>query len=566
MSAALLGIAGALWCAGAWGQQPAGPQPPLAESDLCTIRGHVLRADTAEPIQGARIAVIPAARGDAGVNYATKTDETGQFVVHRVAPGSYFLDAERDGFTVQASFGAGFPRAGGAITLEHGETSSDIIFRLLPWAVVAGKVTDEDGEPVPGARVEVMRSMYARGQRILRTLGTSTANDLGEYRIWNLPPGRYYVRATFTRRSSLATPADSNTVRGTAPSMAYPPDYYPGTTEPGRAALLELKGGQEMDGIDLGLAAVRAFAVRGRAWDAVRGRPLEGCCVMLRMVDDTGSGVTQGPIRSLATIKGLFELRDVPAGHYELMAQTTAENHPYFARTRVDVSNSDVDGVEVTITRGATVRGTVLIEGNQTVEITGLRMTLRAGGDMPFAGRVYSAQVQADGTFLVEDVPEGAYDVSPIGPHQGTYLKTEMLNGVDLLQNALMLGAGGVKDEMTVVLSARGATVDGTVTDENGQGVPNATVVMAPEGEKRRRQEFYPVGGTDSYGKFWLADLPPGRYKLFSWRKIDGSPWMDPDFLQPLENKGASVSLEENGHSTVELKVLPNPPSDSGPQ
>ena len=70
---------------------------------------------------------------------------------------------------------------------------------MTPQGVIAGKVLDQDGDPVAMVQVQVMRYSYARGRKQLQPTGTASTNDLGEYRVGNLAPGRYYISANDRR-------------------------------------------------------------------------------------------------------------------------------------------------------------------------------------------------------------------------------------------------------------------------------------------------------------------------------------------------------------------------------
>ena len=48
---------------------------------------------------------------------------------------------------------------------------------------------------MPGATVRVMRYQYAQGERRLAPAGTAQTDDQGQYRVWGLMPGDYYVNA-----------------------------------------------------------------------------------------------------------------------------------------------------------------------------------------------------------------------------------------------------------------------------------------------------------------------------------------------------------------------------------
>src|SRR4029077_14437827 len=81
------------------------------------------------------------------------------------------------------------------------KNTGGIELKLTPQSVVAGHVFDEDGDPLQSVNVEVWRYSYPRGRRQLMQVQNGSTNDLGEFRISNLSPGRYYNSAT--RRGGL---------------------------------------------------------------------------------------------------------------------------------------------------------------------------------------------------------------------------------------------------------------------------------------------------------------------------------------------------------------------------
>ena len=59
-----------------------------------------------------------------------------------------------------------------------------------------GRVLDEEGEPLARAVVTVLRQQYVRGEKQLAPAGADQSDDRGQYRVFGLPPGDYFVSAS----------------------------------------------------------------------------------------------------------------------------------------------------------------------------------------------------------------------------------------------------------------------------------------------------------------------------------------------------------------------------------
>ncbi|MFM2125692.1 MAG: hypothetical protein RL328_2143, partial [Acidobacteriota bacterium] len=264
-------------------QQQATPaQPPGS------ITGQVVNANTGEPLRKATLSLRPQGRG--GNPATASTDNAGDFKFTTVDPGTYTITAERTGF-VRGAYGE--DRAGGqarAFEVTTGKTTTSIQIKLIPHSVVTGRVYDQDGDPVQGAQVSVMRYAYPRGQRQLNTVAQGATNDLGEFRVPGLAPGRYYVSATDRgvlaalqgavadliggpggpgaakgggRGGARGAILDQILGRGEQNPEDYVTTYYPRSIEPTGATPLDLVAGSELRGIDIGLLKARKYNIAG---------------------------------------------------------------------------------------------------------------------------------------------------------------------------------------------------------------------------------------------------------------------------------------------------------------
>ena len=80
------------------------------------------------------------------------------------------------------------------VVLTESQTAENIDVRIPRGAVITGRVFDEFGDTVPNVEVMTIRRTYSQGQHRLIPIGPRTqTNDIGEYRLFGLEPGHYYV-------------------------------------------------------------------------------------------------------------------------------------------------------------------------------------------------------------------------------------------------------------------------------------------------------------------------------------------------------------------------------------
>ena len=154
------------------------------------IEGVVTKEPGSEPVKKALIELIAENQAEGG-DYTAVSGPDGAFRIEGIVPGRYHLFAERTGLLEVDKHRA---RADGRVlTLAAGQELKDLRIRLQAAAVVRGRVTDEDGDPMPNAQVTVLRQTYVSGRSRWEQAGAERTNDLGEYRVAGLAAGNYYV-------------------------------------------------------------------------------------------------------------------------------------------------------------------------------------------------------------------------------------------------------------------------------------------------------------------------------------------------------------------------------------
>src|SRR6185295_10141880 len=131
------------------------------------------------------------------VGFGTLTDNDGRYELSRLRPGRFTVAASKRGY-IEVEYGQrrAFER-GEPVRLAAGETRGTIDITLPRQGAIAGRVFDENGDPVQGARVQVLRVKYegGRNQLVEAQAAAKQTNDLGEYRVHDLEPGQYLIRA-----------------------------------------------------------------------------------------------------------------------------------------------------------------------------------------------------------------------------------------------------------------------------------------------------------------------------------------------------------------------------------
>jgi len=546
----------------------ASPAQTASAQAPASIAGFVVKLGTNEPLSKA-VVTLNSTEGR-GQMYSASTSTDGRFLLDKIPPGKYRMAANRSGY-VRYEFGARGPnRRGLEITIGAGQRMTQIMMLLSPAATITGRVFDRDGEPLAYVGVQATKYVYQDGERVLNVAQTALTNDLGEYRLFWLQPGQYFVSTTYDaspQRGGFGGGPGRQVFlgpRGGNPGIqsveanedeARIPIYYPGTPDPQAAAPINLQAGTLFSGVDLTVAAVHTFTVRGQVISGATGQPATNVNVVLEPRQTPGS---RGPImrsRTNGANKGSFEIGGIVPGSYDLVAISNDRNNRMSARVPVDVSGSDIQNVSVVLTPGFTVPGHLTIEG-PAQDTSRVRITLRpSASGMQFGGAIPAAQVQADGTFTLQQVGQDVYRMNWNGLPRGLYVKTARLGALDVLKEGLKLERQPTVP-LELVISSNTGTVDATVVTEKQEPSINTTFVLVPAAELRFRNDLYRSGATDAMGRLHLDGVPPGDYKAFAWEEVENGAWQDSDFIQQFEDRGKPVRVDASSAANLELRVI----------
>jgi Carboxypeptidase regulatory-like domain len=533
---------------------------PTKPEDLSAMEGQVVNAVTGEPLGKAALTLRradsppgPPGMGGPARSYSASSDASGKFSITNIEPGKYRLSATRTGF-VAAEFGArDYMQTGTTFTLDPKQNMRDLMFRMTPNGVITGKVVDEDREPVAFLQVQAMRHRYSQGKKQLVSYGSATTNDIGEYRIFGLPPGRYYISVSARRNYG----PDRRPTGQQGPEEEYVASYYPATTEAAAAAPIDIVPGALFTGANVALGKRRTVHVKGRVSDASstgneRRRPM----VFLIPRALSSSSLMMRP--SSIDASGNFDIRGITAGSYTLVALMQDRGKSIMTRVPVEVGNSNVENLSITINPALSLSGTVRLDGEGVASVSTVQVNLRPRdpiGMIPGSSNPTS-KVNTDGSFTLSNVNADHYNVTLSGLPDGFYVKSVSLGGQDALLAGLNLSSGAA-GTIDILLAPNAGQAVGVVQNEQQQPAPGVTVVLIPQEKERKEQtQYYKTATTDAAGGFTFKNLDPGQYKVYAWKEMESGAYMDPEFVAPVENRGATLTIREGSQESLQVKLI----------
>ncbi len=535
--------------------QPAAPAAS-ADEQKCVLEGQVISASTGSPLKHASLRLQPmgpVSGGATRTGFTSSTDAEGKFVMTNVDPGTYQLMAQHAGFVPQ-TYGARANSGGTRLKLDGGQSMKDLLFKLVPQAMVYGRVVDDDGQPVPSVRIQVQRSSFINGKKQLRPAGGGISQADGSF-VLALAAGRVVLSAEPVGNGMAMGEIDKAAGKT---DDAFLTTYFPNTLDVSSAAPVELQPGMEMRGIEIHMRRGRMYQVRGHIQNTTSGAPPEGVSLSLFHKGETFfTGRNQFYVQGKS---GVFLFKNLLPGDYVIQTwgEATATSVDASGETRstrlegrveVSVGDSDVDNVVLPLGPGLEIAGAISVEGGaqqQTSQPPDYTIILSsADGPIGYA----NARASAEGNFRLHNVAQGTYRVSVNGTPDGSYVKAIRFGGEDITGKNLDLtsGAGG---DLQIIVSPNAADISGVVRNADGDAA-SGVMVQAFLGDDLKHS-----ANTDQNGAFHFTSLAPGNYRVYAWEDIESGLSQDPDFRKNFDSKAAEAKLEEKGHESLEVKLI----------
>jgi len=468
-----------------------------------------------KPAVGVTVLANPDALGGGNPmmkRYRARTDQTGSYRITNLPAGTYEISAITPALvTVDQSH---------SVVISEGEEVEDVNLLLVPGGVITGKITDVEGEPVIGELVSIMPAaeQFPRGfGRLLARLHSpdNSTDDRGVYRIFGLPPGKYKVAV-----------GESGSGRKSSREY-YKQTFYPSVTDAAKATIIEVTEGSVTNNVDIVLGRpVGTFRVGGRVVDGETGRPVPNIKygVGQRYGDAQSYGSSSSMGGEVTSANGEFRLENVTPGKYTIFTEQSDGSDVPSASVTFDVVDRDVTDLLIKTTKGGSLSGVVVLDGNERASTVPTRFRICAtvkSTDSTFANPPSSA-VGPDGSFRIDGVRSGPASLwlcfASNKREQFEILRVER-NGIpqsetiNVKERELVAGIRVVVKYLKLTGSIRGQ-----VKVEDGELPPLSQLSLSlwplDENLEPKRTSSIQSPQLDARGRFLAEGLPAGTYRL----------------------------------------------------
>ena len=447
------------------------------------IRGLVVD-QAGEPVPDihvrARAVLDPKAARGQGTRSGNPSEDDGSFELRGLLPGRYEV-------SVASWRSRPGPLEPVTVELDGGADINDLRIVMPAVGRIRGRVVDESGAPVSGARLEA----ELVGSR---SRGSSRTNDAGEFEIADLRPGETRVTASggggFGRGATLRKP---------------------GTTDDDLQGEVVKVVANEVVEVVLTVES-RGGTITGVVNDQGGGPVADAFINIERESDRTGASESAarrsihwgwGDQPVLTDQDGHFELGGLPDGTFVIRANRKGGGGEAI------VENVAIgDHVALVIASTGELAGTVTVAGGGAPERFTVNITDKAGGI-----RLSDSFFRTGGVWRLSEVPAGHYEIVATAAEGNVTLEPE-----------LDLGEGEVREGIELVLTPR-LTVRGRIVDlETREPVAGLTVQISGSnriGFGRGDGENLNVSGPD--GSFEVENVPVGAVILLAVNRAGGS-------------------------------------------
>jgi len=486
-----------------------------------SLSGTVINAITGEPVRRAAVQV-------SGQNGSVAlTDAGGHFVVEGLAEGNVFLKAMKPGFSED--------EGSHPSSVQVGKDAPAVVLKLTPWAVISGRVTTKDEQPLEGFQIRILAKQNVAGRLIWTDQpNQALTNEDGEFRVVGLQAGTYYVAVDQSTVTTLSQKGVPN-----AREQIFAKVFYPGVSDLASATPIEIAPGQDAEA-NFTLSPELVYQVTGTL--SGPSNEVTGLTFSRKAGDDsdfTQTAALQGGKFQVKVPAGAYSVGGTMGGGVELttpvgavvIRSDEADLHvPLHAATTIPVEMEKEQGAGGS-KRKAPMQG--IIPG-MILQLVPLSQSRR--GNNFWRGQAGGIPNVAPGTYRLEINTNGEW-----------WVKSAQSGNVDLLSDDLTLSEGEQPEPIEVTLRDGAGTVSGTVTTA---GNPDRVLVLLVQPHGTRNIVH---AARAMQGYFAIPGIPPGDYVIVALDGGDQLEYADPEILNPYLSDAEHITLPPHATVTVNL-------------
>ena len=559
-------VACSLTLAGAFGStaQSAAPVPgPAAKragaGSTGTIRGRVTTAG--QPAGNVLVDVLQAGPREGELQPPASvttvlTGADGYYEARDLEPGDYTIAVQAPGY-IAAEYGQRhWAEQGRRVQVRAGQVADGLDVALGRGGAIGGRILNDRGEGLSGVEIQVLGERFLPGGKAMVPAGLAQTGEGGQYRVGDLPPGRYLVKAYMA-----GAPRPSGD-----PPRRYAPTCFPGASCVQDAEAVLVAEGRDSLDVDFPLLTSAPRTVSGRLVDPAG----DFLGLSVRLMPFAGNGSEADSRSAAVSADGRFVVDDVAPGEYFVVVHGARNQSEWLRRWgsllmhRIAVTN-DVHGLEIAARQGSRVDGRVVADQMDGLPFDPGMLTLESmarlpdsvGADgQPVQAGIVHGRVRPDRSFAYESlVGPAVLQVSGLPP--GWAVKSIRRDGADVTDRPVDF-SDGAAPQVEIVLTNRLTGIAGRVRRANSrQAASDYTVVVFPS-----RQEQWTFGarliravraGQD--GGYQIEGLPAGDYLAIAVDALPRFAWTDAAVLERLAVHATPVRLREGERRSLELRM-----------
>ncbi|MBK9169000.1 MAG: carboxypeptidase regulatory-like domain-containing protein [Bryobacterales bacterium] len=535
-----------------------------AQENSGVIAGVVRDASTGQPVANAKVWANRGAFGATPGTYVsgieTVTGADGRYAFRSFPPGRHRLD-------VSAWLDSGdLAVVERYVRLEAGQELASVDFALARMASISGRVLDHNGEPVPKTWVFLIGREYSLGTLRSSYRKFAETNDLGEYTLNLVWPGRSYLVVAAEKRMKVDAVSPAPGKRELRkPAIMH--TFYPGTPAVEGAQPWVPRSGEQREGVDIVLLRGPSYCVSGALRGAGGRGPLRFILEPRRLEQSSSRG-TVVQLHGVTGPDGRIRICGLPSGEFRLTAYAQPADWAippdFFGSGPVDIGDDDVEDLTLIAQPKMEVPGETAWEGGapESLPPPAIRVWLNPIGRASFSQErsAFEAKRPVPGTFTIPQVLLGEYEVELRDVPDEAYVKDILYGGQSIRHQPLRVGSAIGNASLRIVLGLDGGTVAVRAADREGKPAADVHIVLLPDAAltEAALADSLATGLADQMGYWMSGRLAPGKYHVLAVRApINKSPER---IGQLLRSRSRAKEVEVGPKAEVQVTVEPAEP------